>query len=161
MLIENLKSYPAHFIRRVHQISTALFSNHCSDYEITSVQYAALLAIQSYPDRDQSTLAGLIGYDRATMGKVLEMLEKKGWINRYRNPCNQRTKLVSMTEQGFVLIETIQPLVHKLNKELVSPLNKEEQQEFMRLLEIVVEAHNEYSRAPVRTARKPASANSG
>lgn len=152
MLIKQLKSYPAHFLRRIHQISTALFMHRCEEFDLTPVQFAALTAAKSYPDSDQSTVAGLIGYDRATIGKVLENLEKKGWIERLANPENRRTRLVRLTAKGADLISRAEPRIRMLNDELIAPLSKSEQQEFMRLLQKIVEAHNESSRAPVRNS---------
>lgn len=68
-----------HLIRRLHQQSTHLFSQRTqvAGFEVTPVQFAALDAIQAHPGVDQSQVAELIGYDRATIGGVIDRLEKK------------------------------------------------------------------------------------
>jgi len=149
-LIQKLKQYPAHFIRRIQQISTALFAIECGEFDLTSVQYAALIAIKNHPGSDQSTVARLIGYDKVTMGKVLEKLEQRGWIERYADPDNRRAKFVRILPHGLDLIDAVEPRIQKLNLQIIEPLTVDEQKEFMRLLEKIVEAHNEKSRAPVR-----------
>lgn len=153
MLIDKLKKYPAHYIRRIQQISNALFARECGAFDLTAVQYAALVAMQRFPNSDQSTIASSIGYDKVTMGKVLEKLEARGFLVRTPDPENRRAKLTNITPRGAELIDTVKPRVDRLNEELVSPLTQAEQAEFMRMLQKIVEAHNESSRAPVRVGK--------
>ena len=69
-----------HLIRRLHQQSTQVFAQRtqAAGFDLTPVQYAALEAIYEYPGSDQKFVAEQIGYDRATIGGVIERLEKKG-----------------------------------------------------------------------------------
>jgi DNA-binding MarR family transcriptional regulator len=150
VLVQNLKQYPAHFIRRIQQISTALFAQECGDLELTAVQYAALVAIQTFPSCDQSTISRMIGYDKVTMGKVLEKLEQRGWIERFSDPDNRRAKVVRIIASGEAIIEKVEPRVQALNDKIIEPLTAAEQNEFIRMLQKIVEAHNDASRAPVR-----------
>lgn len=73
-----------HLIRRLHQQSTQVFvqRTQAAGYDLTPVQYAALEAIYENPGSDQKFIAELIGYDRATIGGVVERLENKGWVRR-------------------------------------------------------------------------------
>jgi DNA-binding MarR family transcriptional regulator len=80
--MDSLYDMPGHLVRRVQQISTALFSEECGRFDITSVQFAALVVIRSNPEVDATRLSALIAFDRSTIGGVLERLESKGWIGR-------------------------------------------------------------------------------
>jgi len=53
---------------------------------LTSVQYAALVAIWANPHVDATRLSALTGFDRSTIGDVLERLEAKGWVLRSSSP---------------------------------------------------------------------------
>ena len=53
-------------------------------FDLTPVQFAALAVIAEHPRIDQATLAGLIAYDRVTIGGVVDRLSQKGYILRDR-----------------------------------------------------------------------------
>ena len=78
--MDSLCDMPGHLIRRAHQISTALFAEECAGFDLTPVQYAALVAIKANPEVDATRLSALIAFDRSTIGGVLERLEAKGWV---------------------------------------------------------------------------------
>jgi hypothetical protein len=65
----NLKHLPGHLARRFHQISSTLFDLEMSraGLGLTSVQFAALVAVRDNPSIDQATLAGMIAYDGRTV----------------------------------------------------------------------------------------------
>ena len=73
---------PGHLIRRLQQIAVAIFMSETEGFNMTPVQYSALLAVEMSPDIDQATLANIIAFDRTTIGKVLSRLESKKWIKR-------------------------------------------------------------------------------
>jgi hypothetical protein len=50
---------PGHLIRRAQQISTALFAEECAEFDLTSVQYAALTAIHAHRDVEARGILGL------------------------------------------------------------------------------------------------------
>ncbi len=86
---------PGHLIRRLHQISFALFVDQAKAFDITPVQYAALAAINNHPGIDQTTLSNVIAFDRTTIGDVVGRLEKKKLIKRLNGAVDRRTKSLS------------------------------------------------------------------
>jgi len=98
--MDHLYTMPGHLIRRAQQISTALFTEECAGFDLTSVQFAALTAIKANPDVDATRLSALIAFDRSTIGDVLERLEAKGWILRSASEGDRRVKLLTLTPAG-------------------------------------------------------------
>ena len=98
--MDEMYAMPGHLIRRAHQISTALFTEECGQFDMTSVQYAALTAVRTYPDVDATRLSALIAFDRSTIGDVLERLEAKGWLSRGPSPTDRRVKRLRITPDG-------------------------------------------------------------
>ena len=47
-LMRDLHAKPGHLIRRVQQLSSALFAEECAVFDLTSVQYAALERVASW-----------------------------------------------------------------------------------------------------------------
>ena len=83
---------PGHLIRRLHQISFALFLDQAKAFAVTPVQYAALVAIERHPGIDQTTLCNVIAFDRTTIGGVVGRLQRKKLITRVNGAHDRRTK---------------------------------------------------------------------
>jgi DNA-binding MarR family transcriptional regulator len=139
--MDNVYSKPGHLIRRAHQISTALFTEECGQFDMTQVQYAALTAIQLNPDVDATRLSALIAFDRSTIGDVLERLETKGWIIRGPSRTDRRIKLVQISPAGAALLETVEAAVMRVQDRLLAPLAPQDRATMMRLLKELADRH--------------------
>src|ERR1700755_203369 len=73
---------PGYLFRRMQQIAVAIFVEECKAYDLTPVQYAALVAIRTHPGIDATRLSAVIAFDRSTLGNVIERLESKVWVER-------------------------------------------------------------------------------
>jgi DNA-binding MarR family transcriptional regulator len=153
MSLRDLYKKPGHLIRRLQQIAVALFVMECEAFDLTPIQYASLTAIRDVPDLDATRLSSLVALDRATLAKVIERLEAKGWILRASSPLDRRIKLLRITQKGRNVLTAAEPAVRRCQRRILAPLAEEDRQSFMRMLERLVELNNDYSRAPMRTAR--------
>ena len=145
-----LLAMPGHLIRRLQQISFALFVDQAKVFEITPVQYAAIVAINNHPGIDQTALCNLVALDRSTVGDVVGRLEKKKLIKRLNGPIDRRTKSLTVTPAGRKLIKDIEPAVQSTQRLILAPLNASERGVFVRMLKQLVHLNNEHSRAPLR-----------
>ena len=132
-----------HLIRRLHQQSTQVFvqRTQAAGFDLTPVQYAALDAIEARPAADQACVAEMIGYDRATIGGVIDRLEKKGWIQRVVSERDRRARELSLTAKGKSILSALKPVVQDLQSDILLPLNEAEQKRFMELARRVVWHH--------------------
>src|SRR3954447_14131513 len=85
---------PGYLFRRMQQIAVAIFVEECSAYDLTPVQVAALVAIQTHPGIDATRLPAVIAFDRSTLGNVIERLETKEYIERKPSPEDKRIKVL-------------------------------------------------------------------
>lgn len=141
-----------HLIRRLNQISVSVFQDRMAaeGLDLTSVQFAALAMLQQHPGIDQTTLAGLIAHDRATMGGVIDRLAAKGLLRRQVSPRDRRARVLSLTGEGEALLSRITPVVEALQSDILAGLSPAEQAIFLGLAAKVAAAGNELSRAPLR-----------
>jgi DNA-binding MarR family transcriptional regulator len=140
-----------HLIRRLHQISTSVFQNGMKQHhhDCTAVQFAALHAISKNPKVDQATIAGLIAYDRATIGGVIDRLEARELVSRSVNKRDRRAKELMLTDKGKTTLQAMMPLVEKLQTDMLAGLSQTEQVEFLRLAGKMAKNGNHLSRAPL------------
>ncbi len=141
---------PGHLIRRLHQISFALFVDQAKAFDITPVQYAAIAAINNHPGIDQTALSNIIAFDRTTIGDVVGRLEKKKLIKRKSGTVDRRTKSLHITPAGERLIKQIEPAVASTQRQILQPLKPSERNAFLHMLKHLVHLNNEHSRAPLR-----------
>ena len=113
-----------HLIRRLHQRSTQIFTlrTQAAGFDLTSVQFAALDAIQAHPASDQASIAELIAYDRATIGGVIDRLEQKGWVRRVVSAKDRRARELSLTEEGTRIHGALLPIIRQVQDEILQPL---------------------------------------
>jgi len=144
-------NYAGHLIRRLNQISTSVFQAGMKEagQDLTPVQFAALNAIRQHPGVDQATVAGLIAYDRATIGGVIERLEQKGLVARTVSARDRRARELTITDLGRTTLESLGAVVRGLQPAILTGLDPAEQAEFLRLAAKAAEAGNSLSRAPL------------
>jgi DNA-binding MarR family transcriptional regulator len=142
---------PGHLIRRLHQIAVAIFMSETDGFNMTPVQYSALLALEMYPDIDQATLANIIAFDRTTIGKVVTRLESKKWIKRVASVHDRRSKCLTITPSGMSVLRAMDNAVNRSQELILSPLQPAERRAFVGMLERLVKLNNSRSRAPLAT----------
>jgi MarR family transcriptional regulator, lower aerobic nicotinate degradation pathway regulator len=141
---------PGHLIRRLQQISLALFMEQARDFDITPVQYSAIVAIANHPGIDQTALCNIIAFDRSTIGDVVSRLEKKKLIKRLNGAVDRRTKSLTITPAGLRMIRDIEPAVEATQRLILAPLKPSQRNAFTQMLKHLVHLNNEHSRAPFR-----------
>lgn len=150
----DLESLPGHLIRRLQQVAVALFAQEMvrAGADLTPVQFAALATVRDHPGIDQATLAGAIGYDRATIGGVVERLEAKDLIRRIPAPSDRRQRQLFIQPEGAAMLVALAAPVLRVQERLMAPLSVAEREALTSLLVKLVGATNELSRTPARPA---------
>ena len=151
MTIHKFYSRPGHLIRRLQQISVALFLEETGSLGLTTVQYAALNMIREMPDIDQVRLSNMIAMDKTTIVKVIDRLEEKGLITRTRSPTDRRINHLNVTPRGHEVLKQIQPMLDRSDGRILAPLGRADQRKFMEMLTQLVHVNNLYSRAPLKS----------
>src|SRR6266851_4949021 len=143
-------SKPGYLFRRMQQIAVAIFVEECRAYDLTPVQYAALVAIRTHPGIDATRLSAVIAFDRSTLGNVIERLEAKQLIERKPSREDRRVKLLYLTKAGAALLCDIMPSVDRAQARMLQPLKPADRKTLMALLTQLVDLNNESSRVPLR-----------
>lgn len=129
-----------HLIRRLHQQATQVFvqRTQTAGFDLTPIQFAALDAIRSHPGTDQARVAEMIAYDRATIGGVIERLEKKGWVHRVVSERDRRSRELSLSAEGERIFTALLPVIQALQADILQTLTAEERTVFLQLARRVV-----------------------
>ncbi|HZW49698.1 MAG TPA: MarR family transcriptional regulator [Bacillota bacterium] len=111
------------------------FQKELQDVGITPGLYAALLVLYEKPGITQVEAAAIKRIDKATMGQMIDTLEKKKMVMREKLPNDRRAYSLFLTEQGRALVETKWPDKVKAEEEATQSLSEEERAIFLRLLD--------------------------
>ncbi len=141
---------PGYLFRRMQQIAVAIFMEECKAFDLTPVQYAALVAIQNHPGIDATRLSAVIAFDRSTLGSVIERLEAKGLVERAPSSEDKRVKLLTITRSGAAALRDIVPSVERAQVRMLQPLKPADRKTLLALLSQLVDLNNEASRVPLR-----------
>lgn len=147
-----IHAMPGHLIRRLNQIAVSIFQERMDalGIDLTPVQFGALAALAENPGIDQATLAGLIAYDRVTIGGVVDRLQAKGLVARTTSTTDRRARVLALTDAGAALLARALPEVRALQSDILSGLDMQEAQTFLTLATKLAAAGNDRSRAPLK-----------
>ncbi|HXN67564.1 MAG TPA: MarR family transcriptional regulator [Bradyrhizobium sp.] len=141
---------PGYLFRRMQQIAVSIFIEECRTFDLTPVQFAALVAIHTHPGIDATRLSAVIAFDRSTLGNVIERLETKHHIERKPSRDDKRIKLLYLTKAGAALLRDIMPTVDRAQARMLQPLKPADRKTLLALLTQLVDLNNEASRVPLR-----------
>ncbi len=141
---------PGYLFRRMQQIAVAIFMEECKAFDLTPVQYAALVAIRTHPGIDATRLSAVIAFDRSTLGSVIERLEAKKYVERKPAREDKRVKLLHLTRSGATVLREIMPSVDRAQVRMLQPLKPADRKALLALMAQLVDLNNEASRVPLR-----------
>lgn len=118
--------------------------------DLTPVQFAALTTVDDNPGVDQATLAGLIAYDKVTIGGVVDRLVQKGLLRREVSKRDRRARVPTLSDEGQRLLARALPEARLVQEDTLAGLSDDERQSFVGLLRKATDAANDQSRAPLR-----------
>lgn len=152
--VEALYRRPGFLLRRAHQVSMALFELHCGEFGLTPPQFGALTVLAAFPGIDQTTLGRALGYDKVTALHVVRGLEARKLVARSPGAGDRRRVAIALTEAGTALLLRARTGSKRASNQLLSPLQPQEQAQFLMLLDRICTELEEVARAPmIKVAR--------
>jgi DNA-binding MarR family transcriptional regulator len=109
----------------VHDVSRmrrTLFDQAVKPLGITRAQWWALANLSRHNDADgmiQSELARLLDVGKATVGGLIDRLEKSGLVERRADPADRRINKVFITDRGYDLIDQMASIAFDLNSSVM------------------------------------------
>ena len=138
-----VETFPGHGIRRLQQVAVAMFTQATDAWGITPLQFAVLQKLVHLPGIDQRTLSVEVGFDKATIGGVIDRLEVRGLLQRQQTAKDRRVRLLSLTADGEALLTSAGPAVLQAQQRMLDPLSEEERETFAQLMRKVIEHHEQ------------------
>jgi DNA-binding MarR family transcriptional regulator len=82
----------------------------------------------------QSELADILQVEKATLGRLLDRLEAKGWVRRENHADDRRAKRVFLTEEVEPALKVMRAAAADLRRDALAGLSTEDQTRFVDAL---------------------------
>jgi DNA-binding MarR family transcriptional regulator len=97
-----------------------------SDQGLIAPQFGILNILKSTEGLNQISLGLQMGIDKATVVKLIDGLEKAGYVVRVSSETDRREKFLKVTPRGLKFLDQIMTPMKALETDFLSPLSAEE-----------------------------------
>lgn len=111
---------------------------------ITIDQWVILLIISQGDNISQTDIVERTFKDKASVARISDILDKKGYIERKRNPENRREYMMKSTKRGILKVEELTPYVMEAREIGMKGFSEEE---LVSLVSMLQRIHNNYQKA--------------
>ena len=80
-------------VRRAQMRAFGSFAQAAGGRGLTPMLYGVLVVLDEQPGASQSEIAEELGADPSTMVRLLDQLEKRGWVKREPSPVDRRRSI--------------------------------------------------------------------
>lgn len=126
----------------------------CGELECNGDQFVILSVLAEREGVTQQDLVERSGYDPATTGKMLRLLEKRGLVARTAHPTDGRAKLVTLTIEGRSTWERLWGSTEKVRDTLWNCMNESERDVVAQNLTAIAQAMEKYSLTTAKSKAK-------
>ena len=102
--------------------------------DITPEQWVMLDSLYQRNGQSQTELAGDSYKNAPTVSRIIDLLEKKGFVERQRFENDRRRYKIFLTDTGKSVVEKVQPAVSSLRQQSWDNLSDEDYTQFLRVI---------------------------
>lgn len=124
-------------VHDVARLMRVAFDRRGKELGLTRSQWWVLTALYAKEGITQSELADFMDLEKATLGRLLDRLEEKAWVERRADPIDRRIKRVFLTETVQSLMRQLREIAADIRRDAVEGLTGEEQEHLFDLLQRV------------------------
>lgn len=135
----HLERSPMHLLHRAGQCASDVFTAELGSTDLTPRQYAVLLTVSQNEGLSQTDLVERTGVDRSTLADIVRRLIKKGLLHRRRTKEDARAYAVRLTEEGWRVLRSVEPMVKRADERILASLSPEQRDQFLTGLQSLVD----------------------
>jgi MarR family transcriptional regulator for hemolysin len=134
MLREDLSRNFGFILNDVARLLRTAFDRRVKSLGLTRSQGWVLNHLFRNDGVTQSELADILQVEKATLGRLLDRLEAKGWVRRENHAEDRRAKRVFLTEEVEPALKTMRAAAADLRRDALAGLSGEDQTRFVDAL---------------------------
>ena len=130
---------PLHLLHRAGQCAAEVFQAELGAGDLTPRQFAVLLTVSTNEGLSQTHLVERTGIDRSTLADIVRRMLKKGLLQRRRTKEDARAYAVKLTEEGWRVLKSAEPLSRKVDERILSALPTTQRDKLLQDLNAIVQ----------------------
>jgi len=134
MLREDLSRNFGFILNDVARLLRTAFDRRVKSLGLTRSQGWVLNHLFRNDGVTQSELADILQVEKATLGRLLDRLEAKGWVRRENHADDRRAKRVFLTEEVEPGLKAMRSAAAELRRDALAGLSAEDQTRFVDAL---------------------------
>lgn len=134
MFQEDLSRNFGFILNDVARLLRTAFDRRVKSLGLTRSQWWVLNHLFRNDGTTQSELADILEIEKATLGRLLDRLEQKGWIQRQADAGDRRVKRVYLTEEVEPALKAMRAAAAELRRDALVGLSAEDQTRFVDAL---------------------------
>ncbi|MET9068512.1 MarR family winged helix-turn-helix transcriptional regulator [Streptosporangium sandarakinum] len=127
----------AFLLAQVGAHAAARFAERISELEVVPADVGLLRMIATRPGRSQQSLAEELGVVPSRVVALIDNLERKGLVERRRNPQDRRNYALHLTEQGTHVMTQMRRLGKAHEDDICAALDDARRAQLTELLEAI------------------------
>ena len=128
-----------YWLRQVYLAISEALQSRLDPYGVTVAQWPVLSSLHSGTSRTPAELADHIGLNRSAITRLLDRLEKKGFVERESSEHDGRSYRIRLTESGRRVVPELAELSRAVNAQFLLGLSPGERLGFQQTLHRMLE----------------------
>lgn len=118
----------------VARMMRTVFDRRVRALGLTRPQWLALVRLKRRPGCSQSELADMMEIEKAPLGRIVDRLTEKGWIERRADAQDRRINRIYLTDRGERVFAAISPISVATVEDALVDLSAKDREHLSRLL---------------------------
>ena len=124
-------------VHDVARLMRVAYDRRTRELGLTRSQWWVLNHLYFNEGITQSELADVLDIEKPTLGRLLDRLEGKGWLERRADRADRRAKRVYLTGNVQVMMRTLRHLAADLRAQALDGLDEPEREQLLEALRVV------------------------
>jgi len=125
--------YIGYVLSDVARLMRTVFDRRVRELGLTRAQWLVLTRLYRRPGASQTELADMLEVDRASAGRMIDRMEKGGWVERRADPGDRRIKRLHLTAEARRAHAGMWAIAEATVDDALAPLSARERAQFTRL----------------------------
>lgn len=121
----------------ISRLRRSAFDNIMKQIGVTRAQWWVIAHLSRHDGMMQVQLAELLDIGKASLGNLVERLEKGGWVVRRSDPGDARLRRVYLTRKARQLIDHIHDIEFNFNEESLAGLDRDQRDNLLSALQLI------------------------
>ena len=125
--------YIGYMLSDVARLIRTVFDRRVRDLGLTRAQWLVLTRLYRRPGQSQTELAVMLEIDRASAGRMIDRMEKNGWVERRPDGGDRRINRLHLTDEARRVHTAMWAIAESTVDDALSPLSTNERAQFTEL----------------------------